>query len=57
MQVVFAWSRHYSENDTVYEASPERERNADPERKGVAVIVDGESVRGFADGGLFEMAA
>jgi hypothetical protein len=46
-----------SENDTVYGASAERERNADPERNGVAVIVDVESVRGFADGTPFEMAA
>jgi hypothetical protein len=46
-----------SENEKVYAASPERERGADPERKGVAVIVDANSVFGFAEDGPFEMAA
>ncbi|MGD0981164.1 MAG: hypothetical protein ABR946_06750 [Solirubrobacteraceae bacterium] len=42
-------------NDTVYGAIIEAERNADPERKGVAVIVDVESVEGFAADGGFRM--
>jgi hypothetical protein len=42
-------------NDTVYEAMIEGERNADPERKGVAVIVDVASVEGFAADGPFRM--
>jgi hypothetical protein len=44
-----------SVNDTVYDAMIEGERNADPERKGVAVIVDVESVDGFGADGLFRM--
>lgn len=37
-----------SANDAVYEATVEPERAQDPERKGVAVIVDVDSVHGFA---------
>lgn len=44
-----------SVNDAVYEAMIEGERNADPERKGVAVIVDVDSVHGFAGDGPFQM--
>jgi hypothetical protein len=36
---------------TVYEQAPEPERNADPERKGVAVIIDLDRVTGFSPGG------
>ena len=44
-----------SVNDTVYDALIEGERNADPQRKGVAVIVDVESVDGFGADGPFRM--
>lgn len=37
----------------VYDNSPEAERALDPERKGVAVVVELDTVRGFADGQLF----
>jgi general stress protein 26 len=45
-----------SANDAVYDAMVEQERNQDPERKGVAVIVDVDSVQGFVPSeGMFEM--
>jgi hypothetical protein len=39
----------------VYEQSPEGERNLDKDRKGVAVIVDLDSVDGFFGGALLKM--
>ena len=36
---------------TVYERSPEPERTADPERRGVAVIIDLDRVAGFTPAG------
>ena len=39
----------------VYDNSPETERNSDPERQGIAVIVDLESVRGRGAEGLVNM--
>jgi hypothetical protein len=45
-----------SANDTVYEMIPQGERDQDPERKGVAVIVDVERVTGFGADGPFELA-
>jgi hypothetical protein len=42
-------------NDPVYEAMVAPERDQDPERRGVAVIVDVESVSGFAGGAMFQM--
>jgi hypothetical protein len=44
-----------SQNDAVYAAIVEPERKQDPERNGVAVIVDVESVDGFAPDGMFHM--
>jgi hypothetical protein len=44
-----------SANDAVYAAIVEPEQNQDTERKGVAVIVDIESVDGFAPDGMFRM--
>jgi hypothetical protein len=44
-----------SVNDTVYDAMPEGERKQDPERKGVAVLIDVESVNGFGTEGAFLM--
>jgi hypothetical protein len=45
-----------SANDTVYEASVEPERDHDPERNGIAVIIDVDSVEGFSRAtGKFEM--
>lgn len=41
----------------VFEASPETERNSDPERLGVAVVVNLESVRGRGADGLVNMKA
>ena len=43
-------------NETVYNAMIEAERTHDEERKGVAVIVDVDSVRGFGANGPFQMA-
>lgn len=40
----------------VYESSPEPERNADRERKGLALIVDLDRVSGFGPGGRYMMA-
>jgi predicted pyridoxine 5'-phosphate oxidase superfamily flavin-nucleotide-binding protein len=36
-----------AERDRVYDNAPEFERNADPEKKGVGVIVDVDKVEGF----------
>ena len=36
---------------TVYERSPEPERTADPERRGVAMIIDLDRVTGFTPAG------
>jgi hypothetical protein len=44
-----------SANDEVYSAIIEGERQQDPDRKGVAVIIDVDSVNGFADSGPFRM--
>jgi hypothetical protein len=46
-----------SANDKVYAAMIEGERKQDPDRGGVAVIVDVESVRGFGGDGPFSMGA
>jgi hypothetical protein len=40
----------------VYDAIIERERQQDPERKGVAVIVDVDSVAGAGENGFFQQA-
>jgi Pyridoxamine 5'-phosphate oxidase len=40
----------------VYEQSPEVERSMDPDRRGVAVLVDLEQVRGRQQGEAFEMS-
>jgi hypothetical protein len=45
------------QNDAVYAAMIEGERNQDPDRAGVAVIVDVESVFGFGADGPFEQVA
>jgi len=44
-----------SANDEVYSAIIEGERQQDPERKGVAVIIDIDSVNGFGDAGAFRL--
>jgi hypothetical protein len=46
-----------SANDTVYANMIEGERQQDPDRKGGAVLIDVESVRGFGADGPFAMAA
>jgi hypothetical protein len=46
-----------SANDTVYAKMPENERNQDPEKKGVAIVVDVVKVKGFGASGPFEMSA
>jgi hypothetical protein len=43
-----------SANDAVYAAMIEGERQQDPDRKGVAVLIDVESVQGFAADGPFQ---
>lgn len=42
---------------TVYERAHEFERNQDPERKGVAVLIDLDSVDGFFGGARLQMRA
>jgi hypothetical protein len=44
-------------NDAVYEGMPESERGQDPDRAGVAVVIDVQSVQGFGADGGFEQAA
>jgi hypothetical protein len=44
-----------SVNDRVYAAIIEGERDKDPDRRGVAVIIDVDSVSGFGDDGPFRM--
>jgi hypothetical protein len=46
-----------SANDEVYAAIIEGEQKQDPERKGIAVIIDVESVRGFGANGGFQLGA
>jgi hypothetical protein len=45
-----------AQNDKVYDEMIEGERGQDPERKGIAVIVDVDHVFGFGADGPFEMA-
>lgn len=45
------------QNDAVYAAMIEGERDQDPDRGGVAVVVDVESVFGFGADGAFEQSA
>jgi hypothetical protein len=42
---------------TVFDNSPEPERNQDPDRKGVAIVIDVEEVNGFLDGKILRMRA
>jgi hypothetical protein len=44
-----------SANDEVYASIIEGEQAQDPERKGVAVIIDVDSVMGFGADGMFQM--
>jgi hypothetical protein len=44
-------------DDAVYEAMIEGERGQDPDRAGVAVVIDVQSVQGFGADGGFEQAA
>jgi hypothetical protein len=44
-----------SANDEVYAAIVEGERQQDPDRKGVAVIIDVDSVNGYGEDGPFRM--
>ena len=41
--------------DKVYDTMPQRERDADAEKKGVAIIVDLDSVAGFIAGYRLQM--
>jgi hypothetical protein len=43
-------------NEVVYEAMIEGERDLDPDRGGVAVVIDVQTVQGFAAGGGFEQS-
>ena len=43
-----------SANDAVYAAMIEGERQQDPDRRGVAVVIDVDSVRGVGAGGPFQ---
>jgi pyridoxamine 5'-phosphate oxidase-like protein len=42
-------------NETVYDRSPERERERDPERKGVAIVVDLDQVMSGGPDGVVRM--
>jgi hypothetical protein len=42
---------------TVFENSPELERNQDPDRKGVAIVIDVEAVNGIMGGEILQMRA
>jgi hypothetical protein len=44
-------------NDAVYSGMLEGERGQDPDRGGVAVVIDVQTVLGFGSGGSFEQAA
>ena len=46
-----------SANDQVYGAMIEGERRQDPDRNGVAIVIDVESVRGLGSGGPIQMQA
>ena len=46
-----------SANDTVYGNAPEGERDQDPERKGVAIVVDVKSVFAYTESGPVIMSA
>jgi hypothetical protein len=46
-----------SANDAVYAAIIEGERGQDPDRMGVAVLIDVETVRGFGAEGAFQLDA
>jgi hypothetical protein len=46
-----------SVDDAVYAAMIEGERGQDPDRAGVAVVIDVQSVQGFGSAGGFEQAA
>jgi hypothetical protein len=45
-----------SANDEVYDRMVQGERDQDPEHKGVAVLIDVQSVRGFGADGAFEQS-
>ncbi len=59
MVLSFQGRGHFESADDVrnkvYENSPEPERNADRERKGLALIVDLDRVTGFGPGGRYQM--
>lgn len=40
---------------TVYDNSPELEREADPDRVGVAIVIDVDEISGFVDGEYIQM--
>jgi hypothetical protein len=44
-------------DDAVYERMIEGERGQDPDRGGVAVVIDVQSVQGFGPDGIFEQSA
>ena len=44
-----------SQNDTVWEKIPDGEKGQDPDRKGVAVIIDLDSIKGLGGDGNFFM--
>ena len=54
--VAIEGSREYQAelNDEVYQAIVQPEREQDPEKKGVAVVIEVDLVRGFGSSGYFE---
>jgi hypothetical protein len=44
-----------AERDQVYDTMPQRERDSDAEKKGVAVVIDLESITGFMPGYRLQM--
>jgi Pyridoxamine 5'-phosphate oxidase len=45
-----------SQNDVVWEKIPQGEKDLDPERKGGAIIIDLDSIKGLEDGNFFAMS-
>jgi hypothetical protein len=57
--LVFAGQAHIDSSEeirsTVFDNSPEIERRADPERKGIAIVIDVDKIDGLLDGQFLRM--
>ncbi|HEV2363322.1 MAG TPA: hypothetical protein VGS12_03895 [Caulobacteraceae bacterium] len=60
-RVLLSWAgRGHVEPDEdvrrkVYDSSPELERRADPERRGVAIVIEVDEISGYVDGAYVHM--